>query len=164
MSKRRLLGVLFPRKSGSMGSGSMGRHQTLTSKSSTGRSTVDVNPGLSKGSSMESADSTRTNPFPLGDILQRWAPTRFVELLTTGFVCVLSLKQCFFCWMFRRLEQHFCASNCTVALCVFHLYLRSFCLFCTWSSYVCGKYLGVERFGEVTTKGASHRRSRGCRP
>ena len=65
-----LLGVLFPRKSGSMG-----RHQTLTSKSSTGRSTVDVNPGLSKGSSMESADSTRTNPFPLGDILQRCAPS-----------------------------------------------------------------------------------------
>lgn len=85
MSKRRLLGVLFPRKSGSMGSGSMGRHQTLTSKSSTGRSTVDVNPGLSKGSSMESADSTRTNPFPLGDILQRCS-FRFVELLTTGFV------------------------------------------------------------------------------
>ena len=75
MSKRRLLGVLFPRKSGSMGSGSMGRHKTLTSKSSTGRSTVDVNPGLSKGSSMESADSTRTNPFPLGDILQRCAPS-----------------------------------------------------------------------------------------
>ena len=49
--------------------------RTLTSKSSTGRSTVDVNPGLSKGSSMESADSTRTNPFPLGDILQRCAPS-----------------------------------------------------------------------------------------
>ena len=75
MSKRRAFGCALPAKIGGGVRAAEWGARTLTSKSSTGRSTVDVNPGLSKGSSMESADSTRTNPFPLGDILQRCAPS-----------------------------------------------------------------------------------------